>query len=440
MKPYKDLYSLLSTKPLVVDLTSVSKLSATRCTGLIYLSSDNKLQIDHFLNTDHSVLTDTFLSTRDKYELKVVLPGEMSASYTELRRNPPDQAPISYSYILFATDKDVVGNEAFTELVLVYPLFFINTDSVDNGHLATITLPDARLKYSIGSSTRWKRFPPLGYTISDRVYFRFIFNEPTGVNAALRYEAILQQYLAPYLRKTAEPTEILLGIPGDAGRPKYCAYISADASITDTTTLTIDESHLIDHEQQGRYFSSHLGQYFKCFDKIQEAAILLAIYWDYNYRKMYLDTKLSVLLAAIESFYQNCLGYEVEGRSERESQYGLFLEKIKDGITQIDNIKIRKFLHSKGVKHSFIDQRTYGEKLKIVSDYAEVKLPEGYTDRANKLRNDLMHGRLPNWSEYLRSNIDKRLGINADKLDAGLLAYILATAIHRYIANRSGLN
>ena len=153
----------------------------------------------------------------------------------------------------------------------------------------------------------------------------------------------------------------------------------------------------------------------------------MRVYWVYKDKKVYLDNQVSVLLATVDALYQ-LIKAPSPRQEKRTNEYAEFIKQL-EGI-DVPN-KIKKWLTE--AESFYTDPRAFKEKIKLVVEYAGSTTTDDRAQLLNDLRNDLMHGRLPDWDKYLSNYFEQRTGTEGDKIDIKWLAWVLSNAILRLV-------
>jgi len=334
-----------------------------------------------------------------------------SGSSGELSERYNGQRILNYDYILFSKYKNDLEITKIDEVIFRYNTFFhdVNVEqnnpiSIDlqgylNKRIKRI-VPTFEVSVKLISRQRWTTFPVKRVYEYDRINVIFRFKKPQSVARIRDIRFKLTNYLALFLQREIKPFEVLLGAKDHKDDHKKHVFLIEPDSIS-SRTPALTRINALSIRQQGEEFLGNLPTAIYHHDKFETPINLIRAYWVYKGNKVYLDNQVSVLLACIESIYE-IIQPVPEGSTKPELQYENFKQKLPDLEIAGD---LRRWLKKAG-KH-YAGQKTFADKTKLVMQLADESITDKQALLLNALRNDLMHGRLPDWYLYFNTDYER---------------------------------
>lgn len=437
MTEREELIEKLRSRPILLNLQADTFGQASGALSIPKEGQD--IAFTYVRNTEPGFTASSFSAVSPYGHFFIALGGHHTAA-GELFSKLNGQHEAPYEYILFSSRYDVVTATTFDEARFTYHTF-IEGVPVGTNEPASVSLFDHhkrakrvcrtfRLDVRLSSTQRQQSFPYKKTVEYDKLDFVLRFTKPKTIDEIRRVLHELNNYLTLFLQTPAKPVEILLTkqvATKEGQRPQTCCLLERTA-LSEAPKPT-QRGDALSFSRQGKAFLAHLTNAIYYQERLKVPLNLIRAYWVYKHKKVYLDNQVSVLLAAADALY-GLVHIPTARQEKREKQFEAFLSQLETIEVPAD---LKKWL---GKAQSFYtDPRSFAEKIKVVVAYAEGEISEAQATALNELRNDLMHGRFPEWEHYISSYFERRSGTEGDKVDLRWLAWILSAATLKLIRN-----
>lgn len=436
MSDLKILIEKLHTQPVMLDLKANGHGGAIG--ALSIPQSQKDIAFTYVRNTEEGFVGEEFTANTQFGHFLVQLGGLHTASGQLSRLN--GQRKSNYDYILFSKTEGVVSSNTFDKIIFRYPTF-IEGIPIGGDEPSSVSLfdhikrckrvcRDFKLDVRLSSHQRWQAFPNKRIIEYDKLDFIFEFKKPKTVKEIKSTLYSLNNYLAMFLQSPVKPDEVILRLKesDQHNRPRECFLIEKDS--ISTAPKSIEVKNALSFHRQGKDFLKNLTNAIYYQDDFLVPINLIRAYWVSKDKNFYLDSQVSVLLSCFEAIYE-LIEVPSERQIKRELEYA-------DFIKQIESIKVSKDLNrwlvGKGSDYS--QRKPFSEKVKAVVRTVKGDITNDQAELLNRLRNDLMHGRLPDWNDYLSNRYEQRLNDEGDKISLGWLAWIVSSAILELIKSK----
>lgn len=434
MNDLKELAEKLHTQPILLRLTANKHGGAI---GALSIPQDQKdIVLTYVRDTEQGFSGEEFTATTPFGHFFIQLGGLHSAS-GQLISKLNGQHQTLYDYILFANADDVVSSKTFNKVTFRYPTF-IQGVPVGEDEPPSVSLfehikqckrvcKDFKLDVRLSSHQRWQAFPNRRIVDYDKLDFIFEFKKPKTVNEIRATLHELNNYLAMFLQTPIKPSDVILQLKtkDKYDRPQYCFLIEKD--FISTAPKSIEAKNALSFERQGKNFLKNLTNAVYNQDDFYVPLNLIRAYWVCKDRKIYLDSQVSVLLSCFEALY-DLIEVPTDKQIKRESEYS-------DFVKELENLKLSNDLSKWLANRSsdYTQRKPFSEKVKAVVKTVNGKITNEQAEALNKLRNELMHGRLPDWNEYLKSDYEQRLDVEPNKINLDWLSWVTSSATLKLI-------
>lgn len=373
------LLSTLTDEPVLVHMTTGEK-------GALFVKK-SKLYVTLEPNNDTSIRKTTPNSYEGRFTnsyIKIVRPRIISSKMWNSNEGEISrQITLTYDYCIASTIKKALSSNKISGIELAFPVLFHR--------------PQEELKQAITASN--KSLEIITRTTDKNSMFSVKLKRPISVEEAVRYRTRFERFFTSFSQTSvqAEITELTVG-------DSYPLLITSDRpihpqekKIEPTSIRPIQETVDL------------LLTYITNFERIGYATHLHASYVEYGDRKIYLESRFSVLFAGIDSIYSKLTPPPSKKELARVSEYDTFVSDAEKLGGTKGNKNLVKFLKKASTKQAYTSPVSFQAKLNTVYEYVGVdRLGSALSERINTLRNNIAHGNDYNFDEFVTEWIDPK--------------------------------
>lgn len=328
--------------------------------------------------------TNAYKNMPDSYEgrftnsyIKIIHPRIISGKvWNSQEGETSQQVTLTYDYCVVSTVKKALSDNEVLRIDLTFPVLFHR--------------PKEELNEAVSASN--KSLETIVRTTSKNTLLSVKFQKPISVEDAVRYRTRFERFFTSFsetliqaetMELTVEESSLLLITPDRPIQPKVQKVKSTSIRpIQETTDLLL--------------------AYVTNFEQIGYATHLHASYVEYGDRKIYLESRFSVLFAGIDSIYSKLAPPPNDKEKTRILEYDNFILTAGKLETTKGNKNIMKFLKKESTKLAYTSPVSFQAKLNTVYDYAGAeKMESSLSERVNTLRNNIAHGNDYNFDEFI---------------------------------------
>lgn len=440
MEDLKKLIEKLHTQPVILKLAANNYGGAA---GVLSIPKDGQdIVFTYVRDTSEGFTADAFTSSTAFGHFFIKLQGMHTTSGEFLGKLKGQHQP-TYDYILFSNSDEIVTEEKFDKVTFRYDTFIdgVPVSEDEPGWVSLFehvkrckkTTKDFKLDVRLSSHQKWQNFPRKRITSYDKINFVFDFKKAKTVNEVRALLHELNNYLALFLQAPIKPTDVVLHLNKETKKWQfpYCFLIEKD--LLSNAPKAIDPKSAISFNRQGYVFLKNLVNAIQYQDRFYVPLNIIRGYWVYKEKKVYLDSQVSALLSAIEAIYE-LINAPSDRQKKRERDYETFINKIEDLELPKDLIK---WLNGRSTDYT--ERKPFSEKVKTVVELAGGDITNQKAETLNRLRNDLMHGRFPDWNEYLSNHFEQRTREEGDKVNLKWLEWVVSSAVLKLIGRGNDL-
>ncbi len=399
------LLSTLADEPVLVHMTTGEK-------GALFVKK-TKLYVTLEPNDN----TNTRKAIPKSYEgrftnsyIKIIRPRIISGKMWNSNEGETSrQVTLTYDYCVVSTVKKTLSSNKISGIELTFPVLFDR--------------PQEELKQAI--TARNASLEIITRTTNSNSMFSIKLKRSISIEEAIRYRTRLERFFTSF-SETSVQTEIMEVAIDD----NYPLLITSDRSVHPqkkeielTSIRPIQETVDL------------LLAYVTNFEKIGYATHLHASYVEYGDRKIYLESRFSVLFAGIDSIYSKLTPPPSKKELSKISEYDTFVSDAEKLESTKGNKNLVKFLKRASTKQAYTSPISFQAKLNTVYDHVGVeRLGSALSERVNMLRNNIAHGNDYNFDEFVTEWIDPKTNKTYPAVtgkDIEDISYILWSAIKK---------
>lgn len=373
------LLNTLADEPVLVHMTTGEK-------GALFIQK-SKLYITLEPNDESNAYKDIPDSYEGRFTnsyIKIVHPRVISSKmWNSTEGETSRQVTLTYDYCIVSTVKKTLSSNKISGIELTFPVLFHR--------------PKEELKQTVTASN--KSLEIITRTTDKSSMFSVKFKKPISVDEAIRYRTRFERFFTSFSETSVQAEIIELSI-----NDSYPLLVTSDRPLH-PRTKKIEPTSIRPIQET----TDLLLAYVTNFEKIGYATHLHASFVEYGDRKIYLESRFSVLFAGIDSMYSKLAPPPSEKELTRISEYDTFVSETEKLENTKANKNLVKFLKRTSTKQAYTSPVSFQAKLNTVYDYVGVeKLGSALSERVNTLRNNIAHGNDYNFDDFVTEWTDPK--------------------------------
>lgn len=316
--------------------------------------------------------------------IKIVEPRLMSSRvWSSAKGRVNQQQTLSYNYCLISSTKKLLSKDEISVFTFNFPvLFWVSRDEKPK----EIIVENKLLKIS-------------AFTNSKNTIFRITSKKSMSVEEIIGYRTRFERFFTSFTDNSVHAHETTLW-----DKKSYALLVSPDRTL-DPEDEVIEQNRLVPPKE----VMDLLLAYVTNFKKLGYATHLHASYVEYGDRKIYLESRLSVLFAGIDALYSKLSLVPTDKVASKIKAYDDFISEIEKTELAKSNTKIVKFLKKDSTKNAYTDPVSFQTKLNVVYDFVDAtRLNSALSERVNTLRNNIAHGNDYNFDDFVNEWTDPK--------------------------------
>jgi len=355
--------------------------------GALYLDKESKLRI----TLESSDLLGSYKKMPDHYTgafsgayVKIVNPQTTSSKTWWGKDRQVSQIGLRYQYVLVTGEhKSLTGR--VTHFQFDFPALFHNPTQPDE-----VTSKDKSLEITVKTNATKN---------ITTVYLKP--KRAITIDEVVQYRTRLERFFTSYINEPIKSKTTTLVIKKTA-----VAYIDHSRPVH-SPDVVIEPKSI----QAVQGVTDLLLKYVINFESIGYATHLHASYVEYGSKEIYLESRLSVLFAGVDSLYSKLAKTPSSKETARATEYDNFITAIEGVDTLKSNKKLLKFFKNSQTKQAYTSPVSFQTKLNAVYDFTgSDKLSSAISERMNTLRNNIAHGNDYNFDDFVTEWTNPKTG------------------------------
>lgn len=356
--------------------------------GALYLDKESKLRVtlesSDFVGS-HKKMPDYYTGAFSGAYVKIVKPRTTSSKTWWGKDRQVSQISLHYQYVLVTGGHEALAGNKATNFQFDFPALFDNPTQPDEVMVKNKTL-EITIKTDIAKNVTTVYVKP---------------KKAMTIDEVIQHRTRLERFFTSFINKPVKSKTTTLVIKKTA-----VSYIDHSRPVH-SPDVDIEEKSI----QAIKVVAELLLKYVTNFKDIGYATHLHASYVEYGSKEIYLESRLSVLFAGVDSLYSKLTPPPSKNELVRISEYESFIldaEKLEDTK---GNKNLLKFLKKESTKLAYTSPVSFQAKLNAVYDFTSCdRLSPAISGRMNTLRNNIAHGNDYDFDEFITEWTDARTG------------------------------